>query len=188
MKKIDYHRWKSHRKKKGFSLSELVVVIIIIGILSGAAVGIGGKQIKKSRMEKTQSNLEVLAQNVEDAVVEYGFIDTVSNMTNTQNYFSLWEDNFLPCFLNFSTVVYAPTTGYDFGTGATGVMFETMKYADAWDMECRLYYIITATGDKQIILASAGPDSEFSEAANNGYQSGERDDDITIKMTPRERN
>lgn len=175
-----------YRVKRGFSLLELVIAILIVAILAGVGATFGGKQIKISSKEATKAEMQTLARSVEGATIEYGFLDSVTNHSAVENYFGQWQNEFLPCLLDFSNATYyAPGGTDDLGTGGTGVMFTTVKYADAWSTEYRIYYILDAAGETQIVLASAGPNSFWSEAAETGYQVGDRDDDITIKMKPR---
>ena len=57
MKKPDYAQWKTHKKVKGFSLTELVIVIIIIAILALAVLEGGSAAIRKAKIRRATSDL-----------------------------------------------------------------------------------------------------------------------------------
>ena len=69
MKMADYARWKTHQKGKGFSLTELVIVIIIIAILALAVFAGGSAAIRKAKISRAKSDLH----NFDVAVQTYMF-------------------------------------------------------------------------------------------------------------------
>lgn len=178
-------------KKRGYSLVELVVVIIIIGILAAAGVGFGTKQISKSRVNTVSSNLKIVASDIENAISDKGFLKSVSDETAAKAYFTQWDTSYTTCPLDVDNITYIAAGG-DFGSDFSGCIINTKAYADPWSVELKIFYLIPVSGEKyRIIIASAGPDSHFAADSSYGYQASDYtsapnfEDDIVMVMEPR---
>lgn len=195
------HAKKLMQKRKGFSITEIIIVIIIIGILAGVTIAVGNIQLSKSRKQTVTDNLKVLGSNIEVAISDEGFLKSVtdnslnSNLTTPYEYFKLWDDAYLNCPLELSDMVLVDynSTGtsskgiiYGFGSEYSGAVIQTKKYEDPWGNELYIYYLIPATGNQyRIVIASAGPDGVFYDDYTKAYLDGDYDDDIVMVMIPR---
>ena len=137
---------KKNTRKGGFSLTELVVVIVIIGILATIGVGFGGKQISKSRMLTVESNLRIVAGDIESAVTDMGFLESVTDAPSVKKYFDKWDAIYLTSPLDTDNISCIEVGG-PFGADYSGVIISTKGYKDSWDNEIQIIYKIPANGD-----------------------------------------
>lgn len=169
-------------KRKAFSLVELIIVIIIIGVLGSVGASFGSRQVSNARMSTVASNLQIIASDIESAVFDVGFIDNLSDAATVKRYFSSWDAKYLTSPLDLDSISSPTAYGSDF----TGVHFNTNGYEDPWGNEYRLYYLVPAEGEAyRIIMASAGPNGRFSDDADNAYINDGFEDDVIIVMEPR---
>lgn len=177
-------------RRKGFTLTELVIVIIIVAILAGVGLAVGTTQIEKSREKTTTNRIRTLANDVETAIVDLGFLDAEiieSNETAVINYLSTWDVTYLTSPLDTNNAKFELSPTGKFLPEYVGVWVETKGYTDSWDNELRIFYLAPKTdgGVYRIVIASRGPNSVWSEDSENAYTSGGFDDDIVIIMEPR---
>ena len=170
-------------EKRGYSLVELVVVI-----LAGIGLNFGGKQIAKARIQSAANNIKIVANDIESAVIDLGFLDKNTVLTDTNartNYFKTWDTRFLSSPLNLDSMVVVPESDA-FGSDFCGCYLNTSSYPDPWGNELRIYYLIPVDGEMyRIVVASAGPNSQWAEDAAYGYINGNFEDDIVMIMEPR---
>ena len=175
---------------------ELVVVILIIGILGAVGVGFGSKQISNARISTVTSNLKIIGNDIESAIVDLGFLDAsdMADDTARTNYFQQWDKRYLTSPLDITTLTYS-AVGTDYGSSYSGCVVTTKDYQDPWGQELRIYYLAPTSGeDYRILIASAGPNGKWTEDAAHGYvndtdASGAEvdnyDDDVVLEMKPR---
>lgn len=173
---------RTFQRRRGFSLQELLIVIVILGICAGIGFAVGGKQIAKGRLSSISSDISIMSNEVETAIVELGFLESTADTDAVLSYFRKWDSGYLtyPLQVDNLTIVRA---GEDFGMEYSGVLIKTGGYTDPWENEVRLYYMVSEeTGSCRIVIASAGPNGKWAEDAGNGYLSNNRDDDVVMVM------
>lgn len=165
---------KNHRK--GFSLVELVVVILIIAILAVAVFAGGSAVIKKSQVSRTTSDLHNFSVAVESTLNE---TPAVANMGNYKDMaagkmleklnLNLAEDYQLELLTSESPEVKNTSNNIKSTKGAPAdtdsYFIAKSKKTDAWDNS---YYVIFDTQDRNglgksdffITVISAGPDAK----------------------------
>ena len=196
-------------KRKAFTLPELVIVILIIGILATTAAVAGGTQVKRARRQEASSNIQTLGSNLEDAILDLGYLPqlVISNSGEISTELRagqsktdaelvndfLWElvDVYLTCDLDFDTLQYEHFQGTD--EGFTGFFIDTKGCKDPWKQEYRMYYMYSdETDTTRIVISSAGPNGLYAEAAESGYTVSTKDggnidydDDVVLIMNSR---
>ncbi len=176
--------------RKGFTLIEVLAVLLIIGVLATIGIKNGSVQIAHARMKTASGDMQMIASDIEKAVLDLNFLDVNDTEETALRYFRTWDSKYLSCPLNLDTMTFTPagiSGGY--GTYYQGYLFRTSGYADPWDGEYRIYYLIPTEGENyRIIIASAGPNGQFAAAAKNAYVTAKEngyDDDVLLIMEPR---
>lgn len=84
------HQMKKGRNQKGFTLVELMVVVVIIGILSAIAVPVYSSVTEKAEKSACQANQRMLEGAVNQYLIDNPdkTIDDVDDMTNVNSYFT----------------------------------------------------------------------------------------------------
>ena len=185
---------KNHRK--GFSLVELVVVILIIAILAVAVFAGGSAVIKKSQVSRTTSDLHNFSVAVESTLNE---TPAVANMGNYKDMaagkmleklnLNLAEDYQLELLTSESPEVKNTSNNIKSTKGAPAdtdsYFIAKSKKTDAWDNS---YYVIFDTQDRNglgksdffITVISAGPDAKTALDGIIGGTNGDKADDIFL--------
>lgn len=181
---------KKSNKRRGVSLVEMVVVILIIGILSGIGISFGGKQISEARMSTVNNNLRLIAGDIESAIIDLGFLNSeeLDNPGMRLSYFSEWDAVYLTCPLDLVDIEEGTFVTSPSGSDDTHrcIMMDTVGYEDPWGNELRVYYLAPIDGTNyRVLVASAGPNGHWADNAQKAYIDKEFDDDVVMIMEPR---
>lgn len=77
--------------KKGFSLVELMIVVVIMGILIAVAIPLYGAITKNANNKTCSSNIKTIKSNAASYMSTYN-----AKVTKTQNIADMFDDNKLP--------------------------------------------------------------------------------------------
>ncbi len=162
--------YRDVRKKKGFSLIELLVAITIMLILVGVAAFFLEDYTYKAKVAKAQQDLDMFASaiNYYEALEAKNFVGyNYLNANNTDSNFTTWYNALVASFDNASPT-WAAAGGaqvawHDFSSNALhsliGSYLKTVP-TDPWGSK---YYLNTAAG----YVASLSADGKMSYGGNN---------------------
>lgn len=127
---------RKRKFEKGFTLIEVMAVLLIIGLLAGVAVKNFLPQIAKSKVTQTTANLQVLHQ----AVISF-YMDVGRYPTDEEGLVALVEE---------------PTDAEGWATG--GYLDSTQLPKDGWKND--FFYLTEPGNGKPFVVISYGADGE----------------------------
>jgi general secretion pathway protein G len=128
---------KNRKKSRGFTMVELMAVLVIISLLATMVTTQVVKQIKKAKVETTKANLKTLHTAVNHFFMDIGRIPT--------------QEEGLEALIN-------PPAGIE-GLDPSGYIEQTKIPKDGWKHDF-LYEVAPESG-KPFDIRSAGPDGEL---------------------------
>ena len=156
--------------KKGYSLIEIVIVMLIIAILGASSVIVGSKQVARSRVQDATTFIQTMESNLEEGITDIGFLEDVDYSTNgdgVKAYLNELEDIYLNCLFDYSTLKAVPSLPDAYGEG---FQIDISTPEDPWGMTYTLFYMHGEAEDNyRIVIASPGPNNIWS---SEGYASG----------------
>ena len=166
--------------KRGFTLVEIIGVMIIISILTIAAGYTSTKAVQRSRIDATAADLQVFASDMEAVLEDIGVVELDPSdsldlrKSKINEYLSIIEQDYLHATFDRDTLVVSNS----------GFKVSTYELMDPWDSKYTLIYNTdTAKGvPGTCIFASPGPNLNLEETE---YSSGDFQDDILVMITPK---
>lgn len=165
--------------RRGFTMAEMVIVLVILLILFAGMVPIYNIHVKNSRIDTVEGNLVIFKSDIEAYLEDYGVFTIPASASATDRATKINE------FLNKLSTDYLHMT-FD---PSTLVMTDKSFYVDTltrdpWTNAYRMYYNFDPTSATvgTTILASAGPNLVSNV---EHYSIGEFDDDILVTIVPK---
>lgn len=162
-------------KRKGFTIVEIIVVMIVISILAYVGINANTRQISKSRLTSTAQTLEIIATDFDRIIEEEGLLGIAPTETRKNEivleFLSILEEEYLNFTFNRNTLKLS----------TNGAEIETAELKDGFEMPF-LFYFSTAESDKRVMIISAGADQVFSKGQ---YVSGAFNDDVVLSIKER---
>lgn len=166
--------------KRGFTLIEIIGVMIIIAILTIAAGYTATKAVHRSRIDATAADLQVFASDMEAVLEDIGVVELDPSdslelrKSKINEYLSIIEQDYLHATFAKDTLVVSDD----------GFKVSTYELSDPWDSKYTLIYNTDpAKGTPgTCIFASPGPNLNLEDS---GYSSGDFQDDILVIITPK---
>lgn len=161
--------------RKGLSLVEILVVLIIVVIVTLGFGASATRQIKRTNRETVVNELQVLASNLSDAYYDLGNPSyDVSDEGETQ-------------FRTFLTMISADYLGYtfDFNTlkrTANGYTIEVADPTDIYEQPYKCWFVTKSGQARYVMVASGGDDGIISDS---GYATHNYSDDIILIVRPK---
>lgn len=165
--------------KRGYTMAELVIVMVILIILFAGMIPIYNIHVKNSRIDTVEGNLVIFKSDIEAYLEDYGVFTIPAGASQTERAAGIKE------FLNKLSTDYLHMTFDSDSLVFNGTSFYVdTQTKDPWTNPYRMYYNFDPTSATvgTTILASAGPNlgsnAEF-------YGVGEFDDDILVTIVPK---
>lgn len=159
----------AHKRRGGFSLIELVIVILIMGILSGIGINFGVKQLERANLQAAANDLQLMATDMESGIGELGYLIDMEDSAAVTTYFQNMDWSYMSAPIDTSSIVITGAGGV-YGDEYYGCSMTTKDKSDPWGTEYVIYYLVNTTSPKyRIVFASAGPDGLFSPGAECAY-------------------
>lgn len=165
--------------KVGFTITELILVMIVISLLFVGLTVTYNQQVKNSRIDTVEGNLVIFKSDIEAYMEDYGIFN-VNNSSNTAskkkkitNFLNKLSTDYLHITFDMDTLVLEP-----------GSFYVDTKSEDPWKAPYRMFYNVDPTSATvgTCILASSGPNTTFSAGT---YSTGNFDDDILVAIVPK---
>lgn len=171
--------WFSPLTRMGYTMSELIIVMIILAILFVGMTTTYNVHVKNSRIDTVEGNLVIFKSDIEAYLEDYGVFNVQSDAT------AAYKNERILAFLNKLSTDYLHLT-FDMDTLhiAQGSFYVDTVTLDPWKAPFRMFY---NTDPKSAtvgtcILSSAGPNLGFT---SDTYPVGDFGDDILVTIVPK---
>ena len=160
--------------KKGFTLIEVLAVVVILGILIACVSFAVSGTLDKGRLSSTQNSLQLFAADIEEILATYGVLSISDGDPTPQikEYLSMIETYYMHTYFDYATLEVKDTY--------FEILTTTMR--DGWDSQFLLRYCFTSEDAGTCMLISPGNNLLFdTESYTNTYFG----DDILLIVYPK---
>ena len=158
--------------ERGFSFAEMIIVLLVLGIITGMTMRYAPEAAKKQRIKSTISYIQMLGSDIDEAYEDYGpyTIDTdlsaEQQRTKCVAYCRKLASNYLSTDLDISSI----------DIKSNGFYIKTLE-TDQWSQPYYLYFRTDDGHEGDCMIISAGPNMVLD---NSNYSSGSFEDDIAL--------
>lgn len=179
------------QKRKGLSLIELVVVLIIVGIILVGFAASASTQVKRANRSDVENELQVMSSNLSDAYYDLGNptfepADDAADGTTTERArfkrFLITLETYLGCQFDRGSA----TDTADFGSiTATdlGYYVEIKEPLDTYEQTYKCWFVTSKEAPARYAMICSGGDNTIVEY--EGYASNNYSDDIVLIIYPK---
>lgn len=167
------------KKRSGYTLIEIIIVMVVLAVFLGSAAVIGGRSIENARIRSTTNDMQIFAANMTEIYDDIGVLSFNNGLNDEQKITVIKEflDGISKGYLSFDFDLETLEITDEYFKVRTG---NTML--DAWKNPYTMYYSMSSGNAGKVIFLSGGANLRSYE---NGYQSGDFSDDIVMLLKPR---
>lgn len=160
-------------KKKGFTLIEVLAVVVILAILITCVTFAVSSSINNGRISSTTNSLQLFAADTENILAEYGVLEVEEGEPRAQilEYLNLIENYYVHTYFNRDTLNVADSY----------FEIQTSTLVDGWDSPFKMRYCFTKENAGTCMLISPGSDLVFEDE----YTTDNFGDDIMLIVYPK---
>lgn len=162
-----------HLSKHGFTLVEVLAVLVIIAILIACTSFLVSSTVSNGRISSTTSSLQLFAADTEEILAEYGVLQIKDGDKKAQvlEYLNLIEQFYVHTYFNRDTL----------NVKETYFEIQTSTLLDGWDSPFKMRYSFDGEDAGTCMLISPGADLIFEET----YSTDNFGDDIMLIVYPK---
>lgn len=165
-----------YKRRKGLSLIELVVVLIIVAIV---LVGFGASaqtQVKRASRSDVENELNVMASNLSDAYYDLGNPSfnpsEPTDVDRFKKFLITLGSEYMGCTFDETTV--KPTSN--------GFYVEIKDPLDSYEQTYKCWFVTVSNLSRYAMICSGGDNTIVEQT---GYASGNYSDDIVLVVYPK---
>lgn len=164
------------KTRKGLTLVELMVVLIIVVIVTLGFGASASRQIKRTNRETVVNEMQVLASGLSDAYYDLGNPAYDPDTEEGKNQFK-----------TFLGIVSSEYVGYTFDLSTlvekdNGFYVEVEDPLDVYEQRYCCWFVTKDGMARYVLVASGGDDGKISF---DTYKSGDYSDDIVLMVRPK---
>ena len=170
---------RSYLSKQGFTMTEIVISMMILTILMTKMTPVFNSQVTSSRIDTVEGNLIIYKSDTEAYWTDYGVFNLNPESSieykakAITGYLNSLSTNYLHVSFDMETLMISPTS-----------FSITTLTADPWGTPYTMFYNTDYNSSTcgTVVYASNGPDSKLTSST---YSNGEFADDILVTIVPK---